>query len=330
MRLYLSFYIAIATIAGCSSSQDTPPMSETGTPIDALSLYAPLLDNVPPSDCVNNCIWPLRGTEWRLEKLIDSTGSEATVAPETIHTLLFSEVDSRVVGRFDCEVLAGTFDFVEDAEASEMNKRGSLAFETISYTAAGCEVPVNRSTTLINQNEIVRSFLDSDALMLRDSGNILYLENSAGATLMYRARPDALDGVIRPFRIIANGDLLGNAYDDITATSTMIIYNSFEDFQSTTPNLAIEHGSDVVNLDFSRETLIGLFVAPIEYLGPTIRAEFILERDDETQVQFHAGLFWCDNGLGQPRGNNAPFELIAIASTVQPVLPYGTASSACP
>jgi len=330
MRLYLLHFIAIVTIASCSSSQDIPRTSESSPPIDALSLYAPLLDNVPPSDCVSNCIWPLRGTEWRLEKLIDGTGLDAPVAPETIHTLLFSEVDSRLVGRFDCGVLAGTFNFVEDAEATEMNKRGSLSLETFSFTAATCEVPAIRSTALINQNEIVRGFFDSDTLTLRDSGNILYLENSAGATLMYRARPDALDGVIRPFRIIANGDRLGNAYDDITATSTMIIYNSFEDFQSTTPNLAIEHGSDVVNLDFSRETLIGLFVAPIEYLGPTIRAEFILERDDETQIQFHAGLFWCDNGLGQPRGNNAPFELIAIASTVQPVLPYGTDSSACP
>lgn len=328
MKLFI--LITFAFVVSCSSNNASPPNDGELMNVDAISLYTPLLDNIQPSDCQNNCIWPLRGTEWRLEKFTDDTGAEARVAPETVHTLLFSEIDDRIVGRFDCSTIAGTYQFEEDAEATEMNKRGELAINSLSYTSAKCELPSDRTMDLTNQNERVGNFLNDGTLFLSDSGNILFLKNAGGESLMYRARPDALDGVIRPFRVIATGDRLGTAFDEVTATSTMIVYDSLEDFQNKTPNLATEYRSDIADVDFSRETLIGLFIEPLEYLGPTIRGNVILERADSTEVQFNAFGFWCDNGFGQPRGDNAPFELIAIASLHKPVQPYGIYSSACP
>ena len=332
--------IAIALLplwVGCSSdgTDDDPGSPDVDTATDPIALYAPLLDDVPPEVCESNCEWPLRGTEWYLWQRSGSSDDVpgpfedgVPVEPGAVYTLLFSEVDDRLVGRFACEELRATFAYEGGSAGEPTGPGGRLELDPLSVPDADCGL----SGAAAAQDEALRAFIADDTLMVSTSGSILYLENAAGERWLYQARLDALDGVLRPFRVVAAGDRFGDAYDEVTGTSGFIVYDSAADFRETTPNLAASIGDALSGVDFERETLVGLFVEPLGYLGPTIRGEIAIERDDEVELQTAAGTFVCDDGfaLNAPRGDNAPYSLVAIETTRRPVVQAGFASDVCP
>ena len=329
--------VLLTLLGGCSSdgTDDDPRTSDVDAAIDPIALYAPLLDDVPPQDCESDCEWSLRGTEWYLWQRSDPSGEGSgefgdgvPVEPGAVYTLLFSEVDDRLVGRFACEELRATFAYEGGSAGEPTGSGGRLELDPLSVPDADCGL----SGAAATQDEALRAFLADDTLTVSTSGSILDLENAAGERWRYQARLDALDGVLRPFRVVAGGDRFGDAYDEVTATSGFIVYDSAADFRDTTPNLAASIGDALSGVDFERETLVGLFIEPLGYLGPTIRGEIAIERDDEVELRTDAGLFICDDGfaLNAPRGDNAPYSLVAIETTRRPVVQAGFVSDVCP